>query len=229
MPKRSKDSRLRGATILFAGAALSAVLLAPTLGSAANLSATPFAVKAQNSTDSSRFAVKPFFSATPTAPATTTPTAPPTTTPAVPVATVLKTYTLDSTENISGWGGGGEARHGSSSPSPHSGNGYLYFSTSSASTYYVRPPADITYTVGQTYKVSGWVYNENFYKITSQLVTQNDATTASPVISAVNTWTKVESTFVAKSANPSINFVFVVGNPTGAIVRLDDVTISQIS
>lgn len=77
---KKRDIHTGAALIL--GAALIAGIGAPLASSAANLSSTPFAVKAQNTTDSTRFAIKPFFSATsaPTAPPTT---APPTTPPVV--------------------------------------------------------------------------------------------------------------------------------------------------
>jgi len=76
---KKKDVRTRGALLL--GAALVACLAAPLTSSAASLSNSSFLVRAQNGSDSSFSAVRPFFKATsaPTAPPTTDPSAPPAT------------------------------------------------------------------------------------------------------------------------------------------------------
>ena len=212
--------------LLLAAVALLGVLTTPLASSAADIGGSSFFVKAQNSSDSTRFAVKPAIGRTPATPAPTasaTPTATPT--PAAPVAKILKSYTFESDQDYSGWSGA--PRMGTSSPSPHTGRGYLYYSFIGKGTYYSSPPR-LTYVVGQTYTVTAWVYNENGYGSTTQLVAQNDPSSSSPVISAVNTWTQVSVTFVAKSTSPSINFVEVFPG-SSSFLRIDDVTISQIS
>lgn len=223
MTKKNRGYGFRRNSMLIGAAILVAALGSPIIGSAANLSSTSFAVKAVNSQDTSRFAIKPFFKATPTASAT--PTAPATTTPAAPAVTTLKSYTFETGTDFNGWSGS----HRDTTSFSHGGSHSLYDSFIGKGTYYVNPPIGaVTYVVGQTYTVSAWVLNESGYGTTTQLVAQNDAASSSAAITATRDWIQVSATFVAKSDTPSINFVLTVPG-SSAFIHIDDVTISQIS
>lgn len=68
----------QGAKLLLAGATLAAIVALPITAGAANLSNTPFAVKATNTAETKYFGIRPFLKGTSP---TTEPTTPPTTTP----------------------------------------------------------------------------------------------------------------------------------------------------
>ena len=104
MKKNRWSSRLRKVAPLLAAATVAAVLSGPVAGSAANLSNTPFAVKAQNASEGRHYAIKPLFkkgvttTPTPTAEPTAAPTTPavtptPTPTPPNPLSTIMTVNT----------------------------------------------------------------------------------------------------------------------------------------
>jgi len=84
--KKRWSSKFRKVAPLLAAATVAVVFAGPVAGSAANLSSVPFAVKAQNASEGSHYAIKPFFSKTVTpTPEPTTPA--PTTAPTTPTPT----------------------------------------------------------------------------------------------------------------------------------------------